>query len=150
MSFSNTQMHATFVLLGLFIQFAYRDIWPLLTFTLHPLDEQEGVILWVKSALTIYTGLVVPLFEPFPYKPFDPSVCSCSHPPIFSSFSSSGASTDFESRTNRLLRRICPVFIYGSTYTQGIQVDTTLRIGTSAARGRRLEQEPDPEELSGP
>lgn len=54
--------------------YAYRDIWPLMTFTLQPKDSAEGELLWAKIGLLIFVGGIVPLFEPYPYIPCDPSV----------------------------------------------------------------------------
>ncbi|KAJ7642249.1 multidrug resistance-associated ABC transporter [Roridomyces roridus] len=50
----------------------YRDIYPLTTFTKHPVDN-EGALLWVKIALLFTAGILVPLMEPQPYIPVDPS-----------------------------------------------------------------------------
>ena len=66
--------HLTMVLLAVFVMYTYRNVWPLMTFTLRPHDEAEGGILWVKLALAGLAGIVVPLFEPYPYTPFDPKV----------------------------------------------------------------------------
>lgn len=61
-------------LFAVFAMYAYRDIWPLMTFTLRPKDEIEGCILWVKVALTALAGVIEPVLEPYPYIPLDPSV----------------------------------------------------------------------------
>ncbi len=55
--------------------FAYRDLWPLATTTLTPLDIAEGSILWAKVGLLTLIGVVIPLFVPRQYIPFDPKVC---------------------------------------------------------------------------
>lgn len=70
-----TSSHATYVLLALFVSYAYRDIWPLFTFTLTPADLHEGGILWVKVVLAFLGGVALPLLEPYPYIPIDPKVC---------------------------------------------------------------------------
>ena len=67
-------LHLTLVLLAIAAPYAYRDIWPLTTTTLRPLDEDEGKILWAKVALAIFVSLVEPIFEPYPYVPVDPKV----------------------------------------------------------------------------
>ena len=53
------------------VLYAYRDIWPLMTFTLRPADEAEGAFLWAKVALLLFIGVVVPMCEPYPYIPVD-------------------------------------------------------------------------------
>jgi hypothetical protein len=68
--------HATFVLQAVFGTYAYRNIWPLMTFTLTPADAAEGGLLWAKVLLSALGAVVLPLFEPYPYIPLDPSVRS--------------------------------------------------------------------------
>ena len=42
------------ILLVIWTIYTYRDIWPLATYTLVPVDASEGWILWVKiSSLTL-------------------------------------------------------------------------------------------------
>lgn len=53
--------------------YAYRDVWPLMTFTLQPADSAEGDLLWAKVAVASLVALL-PLFEPYPYIPYDPAV----------------------------------------------------------------------------
>lgn len=60
-------IHLTLVATVMFLVYAYRDLWPLATFTLRPLDESQGVLLWAKVALSALAGLVIPLLEPYPY-----------------------------------------------------------------------------------
>lgn len=67
-------LHLTVVTFTIWADYAYRDVWPLMTFTLKPLDEVEGHILWVKIALSTFVGLIEPLFEPHAYIPIDPEV----------------------------------------------------------------------------
>ena len=59
--------------------YAYRDLWPLLTFTLRPADEAEGSIMWVKLTLALLAGFILPFFEPYPYIPVDPAVSAFAH-----------------------------------------------------------------------
>lgn len=66
--------HLGLVTFGIFVFYMYRDIWPLMTFTLRPPDEREGTVLWIKVALAIWAGLLGPLAEPFPYIPLHPEV----------------------------------------------------------------------------
>ena len=56
--------------------YAYRDIWPLMTFTVQPKDGYEGQLLWVKVALAGFVGVLEPLLEPYPYIPYDQEVSS--------------------------------------------------------------------------
>jgi hypothetical protein len=66
--------HTTQIYLLAFVIYAYRDLWPLATFTLIPKDGSEGTFLWVKIALLFLSGVVIPLFFPQEYIPFDPKV----------------------------------------------------------------------------
>lgn len=59
------------VLISILAVYTYRDVWPLMTFTLRPCDEAEGSILWTKIALLGLAGVVLPLFEPYPYIPWN-------------------------------------------------------------------------------
>lgn len=54
--------------------YAYRDVWPLMTFTLEPKDGEEGALLWVKIALAAFIGVIEPLLEPYPYVSSSPVV----------------------------------------------------------------------------
>ena len=45
-----------------------------MTYILQPKDQYEGVLLWAKVALVTFVGIIEPLFEPYPYVPYDPSV----------------------------------------------------------------------------
>ena len=67
--------HLTFISFAVFVIYAYRDLWPLMTFALRPLDEAEGKILWVKIALATWAGVLGPACEPYPYLPLHPKVC---------------------------------------------------------------------------
>lgn len=67
--------HAAFVLLVVWGVFVYRDVWPLATFTLSPLDAAEGALLWVKLAILTLAAVVIPLIVPRRYVPVDPLVC---------------------------------------------------------------------------
>ncbi|KAJ7935214.1 multidrug resistance-associated ABC transporter [Mycena leptocephala] len=53
------------ILLSLcFLLYAYRDLWPLATWTAMPKDISEGGILWFKITLLAIVGLVLPLVQP--------------------------------------------------------------------------------------
>ena len=69
------------VLLAVCVVYAYRDIWPLMTFTLRPRDEAEGPVLFVKVALAGLAGILLPLFEPYPYIRYDSKVGRLHTPP---------------------------------------------------------------------
>lgn len=69
-------LHATAVLFAVFASLVYRNVWPLLTFTLCPADDADGMLLWVEVALVALSGVLIPLFEPYPYVPLDPKVLS--------------------------------------------------------------------------
>lgn len=65
--------HPTLVILAVLGAYTYRDLWPLLTFTLRPLDLAEGPFLWAKAALATFAGFILPILEPYPYIPLDPN-----------------------------------------------------------------------------
>lgn len=67
-------LHLTLVTFTALAVYAYRDIWPLMTFTLEPKDSAEGDLLWAKIAFLALVGALLPLFEPYPYVPYDPTV----------------------------------------------------------------------------
>ncbi|KAI0638608.1 multidrug resistance-associated ABC transporter [Trametes polyzona] len=64
--------HAAFLLLIIWSVYFYRDVWPLATFTLQPIDAAEGPLLWAKVAVLTVAAVIVPLFSPRPYVPVDP------------------------------------------------------------------------------
>ena len=66
--------HTTLVVLSILGVYIYRNVWPLLTLTLHPLDDAEGWLLWMKIGLASLAGVFLPLVEPYPYIPVDPKV----------------------------------------------------------------------------
>lgn len=67
--------HLVLVLLVVFGVYAYRDIWPLGTFTLQPVDTSEGPLLWIKLGILTFAAVVIPLTIPRQYVPVDPKVC---------------------------------------------------------------------------
>ncbi|KAH9041248.1 hypothetical protein EDB85DRAFT_2271981 [Lactarius pseudohatsudake] len=69
---SVTSFHLSSLLLGTFSVYAYRNIWPLLTFTLSPVDAWEGPLLWVRIGLLAFAAIVIPLLVPYQYIPIDP------------------------------------------------------------------------------
>lgn len=71
--------HLALVLLATWFVFAYRDLWPLATFSLRPIDEAYGPLMWVEIAFLTFAGVLVPLLIPRQYVPVDPKV-SYLHP----------------------------------------------------------------------
>ncbi|KAI0711030.1 hypothetical protein C8T65DRAFT_739602 [Cerioporus squamosus] len=67
-----TTRHLVFVLLFVFGVYAYRDLWPLGTFTLQPVDASEGPLLWVKIGILAFAAVIIPLVIPRQYIPVDP------------------------------------------------------------------------------
>ncbi|VDB89903.1 unnamed protein product [Peniophora sp. CBMAI 1063] len=64
--------HLVLILLASSAVYGFRDIWPLMTYTLRPVDAQAGALLWVKIALLAVAGIVIPLIVPRQYVPVDP------------------------------------------------------------------------------
>ncbi|KAF9001810.1 hypothetical protein BDZ89DRAFT_1146638 [Hymenopellis radicata] len=56
-----------------FCVYFYRDMFPLMTFTLSIQDPAEGKLLWAKVALLGFIGVVLPLGIPRAYVPVDPN-----------------------------------------------------------------------------
>ena len=52
------------LLLVVWAIYAYRDIWPLASFTSTPLDADEGILLWVKVVLLTLVAIILPLVTP--------------------------------------------------------------------------------------
>jgi hypothetical protein len=71
-SASFTSSHLSSLLLGTFSVYAYRNIWPLLTFTLTPVDADEGALLWVRIGFLAFAAVVIPVMVPRQYTPIDP------------------------------------------------------------------------------
>ncbi|EKM51069.1 uncharacterized protein PHACADRAFT_199901 [Phanerochaete carnosa HHB-10118-sp] len=61
--------HLTVIACTIFATYAYRDIWPLMTYKLRPQDESEGKLVWAKVALAAWAGFLSPILEPYPYVP---------------------------------------------------------------------------------
>jgi len=66
--------HLTVVLLVTTVVYAYRNVFPLLTYSLPIQDIAEGKLLWAKVAFLILTAIVLPLLSPREYIPADPKV----------------------------------------------------------------------------
>ena len=69
----------TITLLSVLAIYAYRDLYPLATYTKQPADKGEGQILYAKLAVLCLTAVVIPLFAPRIYTPVDPKVCFVGH-----------------------------------------------------------------------
>lgn len=69
-----TSAHLRLVLAVLLAVYVYRDVWPLATYTLHPQDSNEGLILPLKIALLVLGAIVIPLSTDRQYTPVDPRV----------------------------------------------------------------------------
>ncbi|KAJ7794180.1 P-loop containing nucleoside triphosphate hydrolase protein [Mycena olivaceomarginata] len=65
-------IHLNTVLLVSFGSYAYRDLFPLATFTLVPQDLAQGWLLWAKIVVLAVAAVVIPLSMPRPYIPLDP------------------------------------------------------------------------------
>ncbi|VDC03809.1 unnamed protein product [Peniophora sp. CBMAI 1063] len=65
-------LHLVLVLLASCAAYGFRDIWPLMTYTLRPLDAGEGALLWLKISLLALAGIIIPLISPRQYVPLDP------------------------------------------------------------------------------
>lgn len=64
--------HLNTILLSLFSVYFYRDIFPLATLTLLPMDLCEGRLLYPKVLVLFAVSVVVPLAIPRQYTPIDP------------------------------------------------------------------------------
>ncbi|KAI0085661.1 hypothetical protein BDY19DRAFT_964983 [Irpex rosettiformis] len=70
---SYVRAHLTFISLLMWSVFAYRDLWPLATFTLSPVDHAEGWLMWAKIFLLTLAAIVIPLTIPRSFTPVDPN-----------------------------------------------------------------------------
>lgn len=61
-------------MLAVIVTYAYRDLWPLATYTENPKDVSEGAMLWAKMTILFATAILIPLFVPTCYAPVDPKV----------------------------------------------------------------------------
>ncbi|CCM06744.1 uncharacterized protein FIBRA_09038 [Fibroporia radiculosa] len=61
--------HLNAVLLTAWVVYMYRDVWPLVTFTLTPMDGEEGRFLWAKVVTLTFGAVMVPLLVPRRYVP---------------------------------------------------------------------------------
>jgi hypothetical protein len=70
--------HATLVILSDFIAYFVRNVVPLGTYTMSPLDLHKAPawMLWTEIALMFLVGFALPIIEPRAYTPIDPQVNS--------------------------------------------------------------------------
>lgn len=66
--------HISMTLAVSWMIYAYRDLWPLFTYSLKPLDSAEGFLVWVRLVLLTVGAIIIPLTRPRIYVPFDPLV----------------------------------------------------------------------------
>jgi hypothetical protein len=67
--------HLNFVLFVTWIVYFVRDVLPLATYNVQPVDIAQGDLLWgIVGTLTV-VGVIIPLFTPRRYIPSDPEVC---------------------------------------------------------------------------
>ncbi|KAG8912149.1 hypothetical protein FRC00_005159 [Tulasnella sp. 408] len=64
--------HLTTLLFVTWSVYAYRDLYPLATYTKHPVDAADGWITWVRVGLLTLVGAVLPLVVPRRFVPVDP------------------------------------------------------------------------------
>jgi hypothetical protein len=65
--------HLNTVVVSTFFVYFYRDIFPLTTFSLTPMDLWEGLLLWPKVVI-LFGVSVISLIIPRQYLPLDPKV----------------------------------------------------------------------------
>ena len=65
--------HLTLVALLTWTVFAYRDLWPLATYTLQPADSSEDLLIWVQISLLTIAAIIIPLTIPRSFTPRDPN-----------------------------------------------------------------------------
>lgn len=68
-------LHLSTLLLVVFAVYGYRDIWPLATFTLKPVDAADGWLTWSRVSVVAFVSVLLPLITPREYVPLDPKVC---------------------------------------------------------------------------
>ncbi|KAH8104851.1 hypothetical protein BXZ70DRAFT_1049036 [Cristinia sonorae] len=56
--------HLCCILFVSWLVFAYRDLYPLVTYDLEPLDGEDGAVLWVYIGIQTVAAVFVPLFVP--------------------------------------------------------------------------------------
>ena len=67
-------INLTWLLLGAFLVYFYRDLLPLAFFGGSPRDYFQGNLLWIEIAILFGTAVLLPLVIPRTYTPVDPNV----------------------------------------------------------------------------
>lgn len=55
-----------------FVVYCILDIWPYATYYLEPVDSSSDPVTWVRIAMLAFSGLVIPLVMPRPFRPMRP------------------------------------------------------------------------------
>jgi hypothetical protein len=133
---SVASFHLSSILLITFSVYAYRDIWPLLTFTLSPADGREGSLLWAKVSLLAVAGVVIPLVT-VPRRMSHSIPRPVRLPFLFISrlTLSAGSSDGYKSRADSVLFVYDAVYIPRSHSLQGISCSTLVARHAASARG---------------
>jgi len=63
--------HLSVLLLVAWGVYTYRDVWPLATYTLQPVDPDNWTV-WASFAVLTAVGVIIPVLTPFEYIPIDP------------------------------------------------------------------------------
>lgn len=72
--------HLVLLLTATVFVYTYRDLWPMATYTLDPIDAALSPFIWIEVTILGIAGIFVPLCIPRQYIPLDPTVNSL--PPI--------------------------------------------------------------------
>ena len=71
--------HASWILVLVWSAYIYRDVYPFATLDKTPADISEGPFLYAKFALLTVAAVLVPLFVPRKYIPFNATASCSSH-----------------------------------------------------------------------
>ncbi|KAF8319735.1 hypothetical protein DL93DRAFT_2124628 [Clavulina sp. PMI_390] len=66
-------LHVSLLLFVVFAVYFVRDLWPLATYTLSPIDSADGWLTWSRVSVVSFAGVLIPLLMPREYIPIDPS-----------------------------------------------------------------------------
>ena len=64
----------TLIMLAVVAIYTHRDLIPLATYLLKPMDGAQGWLLWSRLGLAFLVGIFIPLAIPRSYTPVDPLV----------------------------------------------------------------------------
>ncbi|KIJ45691.1 hypothetical protein M422DRAFT_778885, partial [Sphaerobolus stellatus SS14] len=65
-------VHLTIIMLLVVSIYTYRDLLPLATYHMVPIDREQGWLLWSRVSISSLVGVIFPLLTPRLYKPVDP------------------------------------------------------------------------------